>query len=315
LYIGRPVTRCGRRRLDDDGASDVHVGVTCDGCENAIRGYRYKCVVCPDYDLCSCCEIKKIHPQHLMLRIPTPTHSPWRGMMMGGGRCPFGRGRFQKCSDKWRNGGRHGPQAQEETRGTCSGENQANPQFQFQKLFEEAANHFNAFVNPAGPSNEAGDNKNADNNIPPFPNPNEILKNVGDAVFNILDTIGVNANVQAENLWGQREQCGENCDKDPKNKEENAGDEEMQSENEPLLNKSDAETAEGWTYVNDKDKQTSAEAAAPKENYSHIQNALDQMLSMGFTNEGGWLNQLLEIKNGNIDAVLEVLTPINKPKN
>merc|ERR1712121_191436 len=50
----------------------VHPGVTCDGCDKDVRGYRYKCVVCDDYDLCSTCEAAGRHPGHNMMRISSP---------------------------------------------------------------------------------------------------------------------------------------------------------------------------------------------------------------------------------------------------
>jgi len=51
----------------------VHLGVTCDGCDQAnITGPRYKCVVCDDYDLCGGCEAAGRHPGHNMMKITTP---------------------------------------------------------------------------------------------------------------------------------------------------------------------------------------------------------------------------------------------------
>ncbi len=51
---------------------DLHDGVCCDGCEGEVRGFRYKCAVCPDYDLCGVCESNGVHPGHNMVRIAAP---------------------------------------------------------------------------------------------------------------------------------------------------------------------------------------------------------------------------------------------------
>jgi len=43
-----------------------------------------------------------------------------------------------------------------------------------------------------------------------------------------------------------------------------------------------------------------------------IQVALQAMINMGFTNDGGWLTNLLEAKNGDIGQALDVLQPVRK---
>lgn len=54
----------------------VHRGVTCNGCNIIpIRGIRYRCANCVDYDLCEQCEALQLHPRtHLFykVRIPAP---------------------------------------------------------------------------------------------------------------------------------------------------------------------------------------------------------------------------------------------------
>ena len=55
---------------------EVHPGVVCDGCEQPIRGARFKCMVCPDYDLCQSCEGKGMHSQHNMVKMMKPGEIP-----------------------------------------------------------------------------------------------------------------------------------------------------------------------------------------------------------------------------------------------
>ncbi|XP_053692837.1 protein ref(2)P [Sabethes cyaneus] len=56
--------------LPDD--QPVHSNIVCDVCDSIIKGHRYKCLQCFNYDLCMRCEGRYRHKDHLMVRIPTP---------------------------------------------------------------------------------------------------------------------------------------------------------------------------------------------------------------------------------------------------
>ncbi len=48
----------------------------CDVCQAInIRGARYKCAVCQDFDMCETCEAKVDHP-HALLKIKCPAQAP-----------------------------------------------------------------------------------------------------------------------------------------------------------------------------------------------------------------------------------------------
>ncbi|CAH1394847.1 unnamed protein product [Nezara viridula] len=68
----------------------VHSTVNCDECGlKSLQGYRYKCLVCHNYDLCTNCEkSERIHSEHPMVRIPVPLN----------GEQPFGR-KYQNVKD------------------------------------------------------------------------------------------------------------------------------------------------------------------------------------------------------------------------
>ena len=86
------------KKSDSSGEGQVHPLVTCDGCDGEVFGSRFKCSVCPDYDLCSACEGKGLHAHHQLIRTRNPGTSftppcppwfmPWmhnRGMGPRGG--------------------------------------------------------------------------------------------------------------------------------------------------------------------------------------------------------------------------------------
>lgn len=90
-----------------------HPGVVCDGCEQSpIVGLRFKCTVCPDFDLCAACEDQGFHPaSHPMIKLrpsakETPGHHPFGGMPppFAG---PFGMAGMMRGPGHWR-GRRHG---------------------------------------------------------------------------------------------------------------------------------------------------------------------------------------------------------------
>lgn len=81
----------------------VHVGVTCDGCEGPVIGIRFKCCVCPDYDLCQTCEGNGKHTEHDMFRITTPRVNPMSFLPPHIGRY------FQRCMRNMTPGSAPGP--------------------------------------------------------------------------------------------------------------------------------------------------------------------------------------------------------------
>ena len=62
-----------KKEKKKEGEQKVHEHIICDGCNKTpIMGYRYKCMVCPDYDLCESCEAQGIHKEHAFIKIRDP---------------------------------------------------------------------------------------------------------------------------------------------------------------------------------------------------------------------------------------------------
>ena len=62
--------------IDEKLEGFVHRSITCNHCQKSpIRGSRYKCANCPDFDLCEECEVIEPHQKNhvfIKIRIPIP---------------------------------------------------------------------------------------------------------------------------------------------------------------------------------------------------------------------------------------------------
>ena len=184
--------------------------------------------------------------------------------------------------------------------------------------------------------------------FPTMTGPEDYLQNVGSFVAAALDPLGIDVKIDIETPEG-RKSChvsrqtssasaeasaetssGQENEKEAKKEDEVANTEEKKVEPEPAKKaNTPSDDEEEWTVLNDKkeaDGQGSSLYPKLTENppaeipsapvASHpdpkIQVALQAMMNMGFSNEGGWLSSLLEAKNGDIGKVLDILQPIKK---
>jgi len=95
-------------------APGIHPGINCDNCgQSPIQGNRFKCTVCPDYDLCQSCEEKNVH-DHILMKMRSPVH-PFAFHRGRRGSCHRGRGFSPRMGHRgiwnpWRHfGGSGGP--------------------------------------------------------------------------------------------------------------------------------------------------------------------------------------------------------------
>ncbi|KAK3603903.1 hypothetical protein CHS0354_042914 [Potamilus streckersoni] len=182
---------------DSSKDAELHPGVVCDGCDGAIVGNRYKCMACPDYDLCCSCEKKGIHKEHDMMRITTPMETgycvpppagypPHMGFPFGPHRSgpqgpffppPHFRRWMHKFMKRWHN--RNGP--------GCAAENETEEA----KMQKEEK--------PEKPETEEQDEDRE--NVE-----EDYLKTVGESVAAMLDPFGIDVSVDVEHD-GRRHRC------------------------------------------------------------------------------------------------------------
>eukprot|EP00731_Ephydatia_muelleri_P030594 Em0022g108a len=83
----------GQSAVSHHTRGTLHPGVICDGCKGPIYGIRFKCLLCPDYDLCSACEGTGGHLEHNMVAMDAAQMCRpwWNSSGFRGGAFPFGQ--------------------------------------------------------------------------------------------------------------------------------------------------------------------------------------------------------------------------------
>lgn len=317
-----------------EDSTRVHAGVLCDACDQEIHGVRYKCLQCEDYDLCGLCHGKKIHEEHDMLKLVNPGIRPlWS---------------FPGWKRLWRHCGHHRRGSNRGAERGCPAQGRTrSPPYprqdqrqQYQEILRGIGDTVANFLEPFGITVDVL-NDMASNTTPP-----EQPKK--DCATEPMDTVSQDQAVpsSAENVPNtatpqkpmdvQGATASSSVPSAPSGgpfraAEAGSGGNALQedaSRNSELVADSDM-VPSGWTLLNALRDSVLEESGLPRPMSPQVvpaapllpaasiadnpvDIALTQMLAMGFNNEGGWLRQLLEVKRGDIGAVLESLHPSPK---
>ncbi|XP_078100547.1 sequestosome-1 [Sander vitreus] len=283
----------------------LHGDVTCDGCEGPVVGTRFKCSVCPNYDLCSACQASGTHTEHALLPIWHPLQ--W-----------FPRG-------KWMKRMRHCMWNQTLNQNLNQNQNQDQDQDQDQD-------------GPSRPTADCSAPSASEANV-------DFLKNIGEGVAAMLSPLGIDVDIDVEHegkmtkVTPPSQSGGVKGDGGGASNEHGASNEgganaEGGANSEGSKVRGDSE--EEWTHLSPKEVDPSTgelqslrdqdqdqgppsgptglrEAAVyphlPQEADPRLVESLSLMLSMGFTDEGGWLTRLLQAKDFDIGAALDAIRP------
>ncbi|XP_039557356.1 sequestosome-1 isoform X2 [Passer montanus] len=310
--------------------SMVHPNVICDACEGPVVGTRFKCSVCPDYDLCSTCEGKGIHKEHNMVMFQSPLLNPFEWLPRGRwlrkmrhGVPPFA---WMHC---WGYPGPAAPcQNSEQAEATTAAPSAPAAEGievdidvehggQRSKVTPTSANQEN--TNAEAPSSAPTQNAQpkADwSNAESAAQVNIIAGQMQDMVVDPVPTPMEDGIFHSqENSESSSSSGGEEDWTHLSSKEVDPSTGELQS-----LQMPDTDGPSSLDVPRDPPQPgpTGLREAAlyphlPPEADPRLIESLSQMLSMGFSDEGGWLTRLLQTKNCDIGAALDAIQYSKQP--
>jgi len=352
----------GKKRGDEHQAGaggELHPGVVCDGCDGPVLGPRYKCLACPDYDLCKICEGRGLHSQHKMVRLPQPCKRdtklakflatrPWiKGCQVNSSATASEKSADKTEPKEHSEAQNEGPETESQATKPTKPTNNNLPGFladltpllgpiQAEQLSQLLTNSQGSQLREQLP--------HLGGLISTFLGPTAL-----EAVFPVLEALAKTQSVQSE-ARQESEKSEEKANEDVE-KEKVSEDTEAEKSEEMDVEKSDEEKADSdfevipassprsssiyptlpteeqarlWktnpmdsTNTNqegtesesvmtnaDKKMDNEDDAEDPK-----VADALAQMKAMGFSDDGGWLSNLLKAKSGDVGKVLDAIQP------
>ncbi|XP_005523620.1 PREDICTED: sequestosome-1 isoform X2 [Pseudopodoces humilis] len=308
----------------------VHPNVICDGCEGPVVGTRFKCSVCPDYDLCSICEGKGIHKEHNMVMFQSPLLNPFEWLPRGRwlrkmrhGVPPFP---WMHC---WGYPGPAGPcQNSEQTEATAAAPSAPAAEGievdidvehggQRSKVTPTSANQEKTNAEATSSASTQNVQTTADwSNTESATQMNVLAEQIQDMVVDPVPTQMEDGSFHSqEHSESSSSSGGEEDWTHLSSKEVDPSTGELQSLQMPdtdgpsSLNVPQDPPQPGPTGL----REAALYPHLPPEADPRLIESLSQMLSMGFSDEGGWLTRLLQTKNCDIGAALDAIQYSKQP--
>ncbi|CAM2696443.1 unnamed protein product [Rotaria socialis] len=274
---------------------ECHVGVECDACKGPVIGCRYKCCVCPNYDLCEKCALVGIHSEHNMIKISKPSN-------------------YHNFNDHYHHhfnnhhdGHQHNhmpPPHPPSSPFVSSQDYLQKIQAQIPQWLPNRQNaaHFRSHVQQHIDSLKA-------NSQTHMKSSKQYLENVGQYLQKTLTPLGVNCEYHVEEEKQKpNEQQEEQVSTTTTTTTHSAVNSVVTS------NSSDSDSS---STNNNNQENTENSIIPPVEESTHIRNSLEysiddcmqRMTAMGFIDANGALRELIRSKQGDINLVLDAINP------
>ncbi|XP_048816710.1 sequestosome-1 isoform X2 [Lagopus muta] len=310
----------------------VHPNVICDGCEGPVVGARFKCTVCPDYDLCSTCEGKGIHKEHNMVMFQSPLLNPFEWLPRGRwlrkmrhGVPPFP---WMHC---WGYPGPAAPCQNSEQAQASAAASSPPAAGGIEVDIDVEHGGQRSKVTPAPPNQESNNAEsssstlNQNSQTKPYWNSTDSATVVSNVAEQIQDMVIDPVPTQMEDGSLQSQEHSESSSS-------SGGDEDWTHLSSKEVDPSTGELQSLQMPETDDPRSLDVAQEAPQAGptglreaalYPHLPpeadprliESLSQMLSMGFSDEGGWLTRLLQTKNCDIGAALDAIQYFKQPPN